>query len=170
MSRLLTIPDVHKLESSADTGTIAPVPTHLRDVRFRYPNSDHDALGPVSLNVEPGEHLAITGANGSGKTTLMLMLAGREPTAGTIERPGAVGLGRPGGTAVIMQHPESQVLGTRVADDVVWGLPPGTTTDIPSCWARSVWTGSPSATPAACPVVNCSASRWRRRWPGSRRC
>lgn len=29
-----------------------------------------------------------------------------------------------------MQHPESQVLGTRVADDVVWGLPPGTTTDI----------------------------------------
>ena len=131
MSRLLTIPDVHKLESSADGETIAPVPTQLRDVRFRYPNSDHDALGPVSLNVEPGEHLAVTGANGSGKTTLMLMLSGREPTAGTIERPGSVGLGRPGGTAVIMQHPESQVLGTRVADDVVWGLPPGATTDIP---------------------------------------
>lgn len=131
MSRLVAIPDVHKLESSADTGTIAPVPTQLHDVRFRYPNADHDALGPVSLNVEPGEHLAITGANGSGKTTLMLMLAGREPTSGTIDRPGGVGLGRLGGTAVIMQHPESQVLGTRVADDVVWGLPPGTTTDIP---------------------------------------
>ena len=29
-----------------------------------------------------------------------------------------------------MQHPESQVLGTRVADDVVWGLPPGKTTDV----------------------------------------
>jgi energy-coupling factor transport system ATP-binding protein len=29
-----------------------------------------------------------------------------------------------------MQHPESQVLGTRVADDVVWGLPPGTRTDV----------------------------------------
>ncbi len=60
----------------------------------------------------------------------MLMLAGREPTSGTIERPGAVGLGTLGGTAVIMQHPESQVLGTRVADDVVWGLPPGKTTDV----------------------------------------
>ena len=35
-----------------------------------------------------------------------------------------------GGTAVVMQHPESQVLGTRVADDVVWGLPPGTKTDV----------------------------------------
>ena len=130
MARLLGIPDVHKLESSADTGPIAPVPARLHDVRFRYPNADHDALGPVSLSVQPGEHLAVTGANGSGKTTLMLMLAGREPSSGTIERPGAVGLGKLGGTAVIMQHPESQVLGTRVADDVVWGLPPGKTTDV----------------------------------------
>lgn len=130
MERLAGIPDVHKLEASKDVGAIAPVPARLRDVRFRYPRTDHDALGPVSLRVEPGEHLAVTGANGSGKTTLMLMLAGREPTAGTIERPGAVGLGRIGGTAVVMQHPESQVLGTRVADDVVWGLPPGKATDV----------------------------------------
>jgi energy-coupling factor transport system ATP-binding protein len=130
MIRLLGIPDVHKLESSTDTAPVAPVPARLHDVRFRYPTADHDALGPVSLSVEPGEHVAVTGANGSGKTTLMLMLAGREPTAGTIERPGAVGLGKLGGTAVIMQHPESQVLGTRVADDVVWGLPPGKTIDV----------------------------------------
>ena len=130
LSRLLGVPDVHKLESSADAGPIAPVPLRLRDVRFRYPTSDHDALGPVSLSVQPGQHLAVTGANGSGKTTLMLLLSGREPTAGIVERPGAVGLGKLGGTAVVMQHPESQVLGTRVADDVVWGLPPGTATDV----------------------------------------
>ena len=60
----------------------------------------------------------------------MLVLSGREPTAGNVERPGAVGLGKLGGTAVVMQHPESQVLGTRVADYVVWGLPPGTATDV----------------------------------------
>ncbi len=54
----------------------------------------------------------------------------REPTSGAVDRPGAVGLGRLGGTAVVMQHPESQVLGTRVADDVVWGLPPGTAIDV----------------------------------------
>jgi energy-coupling factor transport system ATP-binding protein len=130
MARLLGIPDVHKLESSTDAGPIAPVPARLHDVRFRYPTAHDDALGPLSLSVEPGEHLAVTGANGSGKTTLMLMLAGREPSSGTIERPGAVGLGKLGGTAVIMQHPESQVLGTRVADDVVWGLPPGKSTDV----------------------------------------
>jgi energy-coupling factor transport system ATP-binding protein len=130
LARLLGVPDVHKLDAVDETATAAPVPARLRDVTFRYPGADHDALGPVSLTVEPGEHVAITGANGSGKTTLMLVLAGRTPTFGTIERPGGVGLGRRGGTAVVMQHPESQVLGTRVADDVVWGLPPGTETDV----------------------------------------
>jgi energy-coupling factor transport system ATP-binding protein len=130
LARLFVIPDVHKLDTSPDTAPIAPVPVRLADVRFRYPKTHHDALGSVSLSIEPGEHVAVTGANGSGKTTLMLVLAGREPSSGTVERPGSVGLGHLGGTAVIMQHPESQVLGTRVADDVVWGLPPGTTTDV----------------------------------------
>ncbi|WP_018599331.1 ABC transporter ATP-binding protein [Mycobacterium sp. 155] len=130
LARLSGVPDVHKLVADTAAGAVAPVPARLADVRFRYPGVDHDALGPVSMDLRPGEHVAITGPNGSGKTTLMLVLAGREPTAGTVERAGAVGLGRIGGTAVIMQHPESQVLGTRVADDVVWGLPPGTTTDV----------------------------------------
>ncbi len=130
LERMSGIPDVHKLDALTDSGAIAPVPVRLDGVRFRYPGTSQDALPPVSLEVRVGEHIAITGANGSGKTTLMLILAGREPTSGTVQRPGAVGLGRMGGTAVVMQHPESQVLGTRVADDVVWGLPPGTTTDV----------------------------------------
>ena len=122
LARLLGVPDVHKLDADIDadeSAVIAPVPARLTDVRFRYPGIDHDALGPVSMELQPGEHVAVTGPNGSGKTTLMLMLAGRQPTSGSIERAGAVGLGRIGGTAVVMQHPESQVLGTRVADDVV---------------------------------------------------
>jgi energy-coupling factor transport system ATP-binding protein len=130
LERMRGIPDVHKLDAPVENAPIAPVPVRLDQVRFRYPGSDHDALSALSLDVHAGEHLAITGANGSGKTTLMLMLAGRQPTSGTVDRPGAVGLGRLGGTAVVMQHPESQVLGTRVADDVVWGLPPGTAIDV----------------------------------------
>jgi energy-coupling factor transport system ATP-binding protein len=130
LERMRGVPDVHKLDAPLDNAPIAPVPVRLDQVRFRYPHTDHDALSTLSMDVQPGEHLAITGANGSGKTTLMLVLAGREPTSGTVERPGAVGLGRLGGTAVVMQHPESQVLGTRVADDVVWGLPPGTSIDV----------------------------------------
>ena len=130
LARLLGVPDVHKLEPSADTGPVVPVPLQLRDVVFRYPGTDRDALGPVSLDVQPGEHVAVTGPNGSGKTTLMLVLSGREPTSGTVQRRGAVGLGKLGGTAIVLQHPESQVLGTRVADDVVWGLPPGVTIEV----------------------------------------
>lgn len=131
LARLLGVPDVHKLDADAEgDAVVAPVPARLTDVRFRYPGVDRDALGPVSMELQPGEHVAVTGPNGSGKTTLMLLLAGRQPSAGSIERAGAVGLGRIGGTAVVMQHPESQVLGTRVADDVVWGLPVGTTVDV----------------------------------------
>ena len=134
LERLRGIPDVHKLEawdgSKGEEGPVGPVPVRLDRVRFRYPGAGQDALRELSLELRVGEHVAITGPNGSGKTTLMLILAGRNPTSGTVERPGAVGLGKLGGTALVLQHPESQVLGTRVADDVVWGLPPGTEIDV----------------------------------------
>jgi energy-coupling factor transport system ATP-binding protein len=130
LERLAGIPDVHQLETPEEAGPIGPLPVRLHEVGFRYPGASHDALGPLTLSVEPGEHLAVTGPNGSGKTTLMRIIAGRQPSSGTVKRPGAVGLGKVGGTAIIMQHPESQVLGTRVADDVVWGLPAGTTIDV----------------------------------------
>lgn len=126
-------PAVHKLTAAA-TGAresvIAPVPVRFDKVSFRYPGAESDALDEISLGIEAGEHVAITGANGSGKSTLMLILAGREPTSGAVRRPGAVGLGQLGGTAVVLQHAKSQVLGTRVIDDVVWGLPPGADVDI----------------------------------------
>ena len=43
------------------------------------------ALAGVSMNVSPGEFVAITGASGSGKSTMLNMLAGLEPaTSGEI--------------------------------------------------------------------------------------
>ncbi|MGC7255585.1 ATP-binding cassette domain-containing protein [Mycobacteroides abscessus subsp. massiliense] len=128
--RLSVIPDVHQLDPPAVAGAVGPVPARLHEVRFRYPRCESDALAPLSMNIDVGEHVAITGPNGSGKSTLMRILAGREPTSGQIERPGSVGLGAIGGTAIVMQHPESQVLGTKVADDVVWGLPADHKVDI----------------------------------------
>jgi energy-coupling factor transporter ATP-binding protein EcfA2 len=130
LTRLSKVAAVQKFDTPDEAGPIAPLPVRFDDVTYRYSHATNDALGPVSLTIEPGEHMAITGANGSGKTTLMLVLAGRPPTSGIVERPGAVGLGKVGGTAVVMQHPESQVLGSRVADDVVWGLPAGQTIDV----------------------------------------
>lgn len=123
LDRLAAIPDVHQLDPLDECAAIGPVPVRLRGVQFRYRPDSPDALAPTSLNIDIGEHVALTGPNGSGKSTLMRILAGRPPTVGDIHRPGAVGLGAVGGTAIVMQHPESQVLGTKVADDVVWGLP-----------------------------------------------
>ena len=76
LDRLSGIPDVHKLETPDETGPVAPVPVRLVDARFRYPSATHDALRPLSMTVDAGEDVAITGANGSGKTTLMLLLSG----------------------------------------------------------------------------------------------
>ena len=102
---------------------VGPVPVSVVGARYRYPGTTSDALAGVSMGVGAAEMVALVGDNGSGKSTLARLLAGRPPTAGRVERPGAPGLGRPGGTALVAQRPETQVLGVQVADDLVWGLP-----------------------------------------------
>ena len=64
---------------------------------------------------------------------------------------------------------ESQVLGTRVADDIVWGLPPGASTTSSGSWVKSGCRGWPNATPADSRAASCSAWRSPRRWPASPR-
>lgn len=119
-----------RLDLAPDPRPAAPLPVRLVDARYRYPGAGTDAVAGVDLAVEGPELLALIGPNGSGKSTLARLLAGRPPTGGRVERPGSAGLGQPGGTAMIAQRPESQVLGARVADDVVWGLRPGLGVDV----------------------------------------
>ena len=46
---------------------------------------DRPALAPLTLDVAPGELVALVGHNGSGKTTFMRMVAGLlDPTGGTV--------------------------------------------------------------------------------------
>jgi energy-coupling factor transport system ATP-binding protein len=100
-----------------------PVPVSFDGVAFRYPGAAADALRGLHAEIEAHRFVAVTGPNGVGKSTFVRLLAGAEPTEGVVRRPGAVGLGSVGGTALVFQRPESQVLGVRVCDDVVWGFP-----------------------------------------------
>ncbi|TML43549.1 MAG: DUF2232 domain-containing protein [Actinobacteria bacterium] len=114
--------DDHAGRDRSPAGTPGPVPVALESVRVRYPGAASDALSDVNLRVEPGTLVAVVGDNGSGKSTLARVLAGRPVAFGRVVRPGAAALGRAGGTAMVFQRPESQVLGVRVRDDVVWGM------------------------------------------------
>ena len=57
----------------------------LKDVCFRYPNTQKNVLAHINLNIPSGQSIALVGENGAGKTSLAMLLAGLyEPTSGQI--------------------------------------------------------------------------------------
>lgn len=62
-------------ETLIDGGaTSSPEPAGLlefKDVSFRYPDAEGDALHSISFRAEPGQTVAIIGSTGSGKTSLV---------------------------------------------------------------------------------------------------
>lgn len=61
----------------------------LRLADLRVPFGDGPGLHPISLDLRPGERLAIVGASGAGKTTLLRAVAGLVPvTGGRVEMTG----------------------------------------------------------------------------------
>ncbi|MFF4996990.1 thiol reductant ABC exporter subunit CydD [Streptomyces sp. NPDC000656] len=74
----------------AAAGGVAAVPAAGLRIEFdgvavRYEGRGEDSPGPVSLEVGPGECVALTGPSGAGKSTLLQVLLGFvEPTAGQV--------------------------------------------------------------------------------------
>lgn len=63
----------------------------LQNVSFRYGTADRLVLKDVTLDVAPGEFLAITGPSGGGKSTILKLLLGlRQPISGKVMVDGEV--------------------------------------------------------------------------------
>ena len=88
------------------------------------------ALRCVTVEVEAGDTVLITGSSGSGKTTLARIVAGLErPSQGTVRLQGEDLYGREkrstppsGQVAMAFQYPERQFFADSVWEELRWGL------------------------------------------------
>jgi ATP-binding cassette subfamily B protein len=78
--RFLELPERQGQDMGIDGGIVA------HNISFRYPGASVDSISDVSLEIKPGESIAIVGENGAGKTTLVKLLMGLYlPTEGSVE-------------------------------------------------------------------------------------
>jgi energy-coupling factor transport system ATP-binding protein len=105
----------------------------LDGVSYRYPGATKPALDNLSLDVEEGEFLLVTGVSGAGKSTLLRLfnglvphfyggqVSGRVSIAGydpIIEGPGEMS----GTVGFVFQDPEAQFVAEMVEDELAFAL------------------------------------------------
>lgn len=100
----------------------------LNQVAYRWPDAAADCLHAISLELQDGEWLALTGDNGAGKSTLLRIMAGLlSPTSGSVTLNGEPiaqlkNRQRAAAIGVLFQEAENQIFHSNVAQEVAFGL------------------------------------------------
>ena len=127
------------IANGASKPTSAVPIIEIHNLIYQYPNSSNPVLDKLSITINEGETVAITGHNGAGKTTLARLLCALEqPQSGSITvNTIPVARQRANGNmqslkradreklratiGYVMQHPERQLFAETVAEDVAYG-------------------------------------------------
>ncbi|MFD3444177.1 ABC transporter ATP-binding protein [Microbacteriaceae bacterium 4G12] len=94
---------------------------------WRHAGRSSWAVRGLDLDVEPGERILLLGASGAGKSTLLHALAGvlggedEGETVGSLVLDGGLPEEARGRAGLLLQDPDSQVILSRVGDDVAFG-------------------------------------------------
>ena len=112
---------------------MAESPLVIEDLSFRYRDHQDKAIDHISFSANQGEILLIAGASGCGKTTLIRAVNGLIPRSYKGELSGQIlvfgedtsswklsQISQKVGT--VLQDPERQILGTKVLNEVAFGL------------------------------------------------
>ena len=107
----------------------------LKDVYYRYPDTEIDVLRGIDLTVDAGQVVGVVGASGVGKTTLAKAIAGFIPHSEGGELTGSVqvdGIQVPASTladvvsrvGLVTQNPFNQISGAKfsVREEIAFGL------------------------------------------------
>lgn len=103
------------------------LPITAHGYSWTHADRDEPCVGPLDLHIGAGEKVLLLGPSGAGKSTLLHAVAGVLP-AESGDSTGELLVGdsppdpRRGETGLVLQEPDSQVIFSRIGDDVAFGM------------------------------------------------